>query len=162
MDEDQSIVIRTFSIPCQKIDARLRPHSTGTRVAQRVKVGVLVLADVACFETLVSCGNKTLPYRPHIGLQHENTRPRLEVVRACRTRIGLGGLAMETPNDIDVLFVAGFGPIVRDPAASRKFYSVTSVPRWLFRYSLRQIRSRLVAREDCRAIAPCQSRTQPP
>jgi hypothetical protein len=69
---------------------------------------------------------------------------------------------METPNDIDVLFVAGFDPIVRDPAASRKFYSVTSVPRWLFRYSLRQIRSRLVAREDYRAIAPCQSRTQPP
>jgi catechol 2,3-dioxygenase-like lactoylglutathione lyase family enzyme len=30
---------------------------------------------------------------------------------------------METPNDIHVLFVAGFGPIVRDPAASRKFYS---------------------------------------
>ena len=30
---------------------------------------------------------------------------------------------MKTPNDIDVLFVAGFGPIVRDPAASRKFYS---------------------------------------
>ena len=30
---------------------------------------------------------------------------------------------MKTPNNIDVLFVAGFGPIVRDPAASRKFYS---------------------------------------
>jgi len=30
---------------------------------------------------------------------------------------------METPKNIDVLFVAGFGPIVRDPAASRKFYS---------------------------------------
>ena len=30
---------------------------------------------------------------------------------------------MNTPKNIDVLFVAGFGPIVRDPAASRKFYS---------------------------------------
>ena len=30
---------------------------------------------------------------------------------------------MKTPKDIEVLFVAGFGPIVRDPAASRKFYS---------------------------------------
>src|SRR5438128_11549629 len=30
---------------------------------------------------------------------------------------------MKTPINIDVLFVAGFGPIVRDPAASRKFYS---------------------------------------
>ena len=30
---------------------------------------------------------------------------------------------MKSPNNIDVLFVAGFGPIVRDPAASRKFYS---------------------------------------
>ncbi len=29
---------------------------------------------------------------------------------------------MKTPKNIDVLFVAGFGPIVRDPAASRKFY----------------------------------------
>jgi hypothetical protein len=27
---------------------------------------------------------------------------------------------MTTPKSIDVLFVAGFGPIVRDPAASRK------------------------------------------
>jgi hypothetical protein len=26
------------------------------------------------------------------------------------------------PKNIDVLFVVGFGPIVRDPAASRKFY----------------------------------------
>ena len=32
---------------------------------------------------------------------------------------------MKTPTNIDVLFVAGFGPIVRDPAASRKFYSET-------------------------------------
>jgi predicted enzyme related to lactoylglutathione lyase len=32
---------------------------------------------------------------------------------------------MKTPPNIDVLFVAGFGPIVRDPAASRKFYSQT-------------------------------------
>ena len=32
-------------------------------------------------------------------------------------------LPMKTPKNIDVLFVAGFGPIVRDPAASRKFYS---------------------------------------
>jgi catechol 2,3-dioxygenase-like lactoylglutathione lyase family enzyme len=30
---------------------------------------------------------------------------------------------MKTPKNIDVLFVAGFGPIVRDPAPSRKFYS---------------------------------------
>jgi catechol 2,3-dioxygenase-like lactoylglutathione lyase family enzyme len=30
---------------------------------------------------------------------------------------------MKAPKNIDVLFVAGFGPIVRDPAASRKFYS---------------------------------------
>ena len=32
---------------------------------------------------------------------------------------------MKTPKNIDVLFVAGFGPIVRDPASSRKFYSET-------------------------------------
>jgi catechol 2,3-dioxygenase-like lactoylglutathione lyase family enzyme len=32
-------------------------------------------------------------------------------------------LPMKTPKNVDVLFVAGFGPIVRDPAASRKFYS---------------------------------------
>ena len=30
---------------------------------------------------------------------------------------------MKTPKNIDVLFVAGFGPIVRDAAASREFYS---------------------------------------
>ena len=30
---------------------------------------------------------------------------------------------MKTPKNSDVLFVAGFGPIVRDRAASRKFYS---------------------------------------
>ena len=30
---------------------------------------------------------------------------------------------MKTPKNIDVLFIAGFGPIVRDPIASRKFYS---------------------------------------
>jgi len=30
---------------------------------------------------------------------------------------------MKMPKNIDVLFVAGFGPIVRDSAASRKFYS---------------------------------------
>lgn len=29
---------------------------------------------------------------------------------------------MKTTDNIDVLFVAGFGPIVRDPAESRKFY----------------------------------------
>ena len=29
---------------------------------------------------------------------------------------------MKTPKNIDVLFVAGFGPIVHDPTASRKFY----------------------------------------
>jgi len=32
---------------------------------------------------------------------------------------------MKTPKNIDVLFVAGFGPIVRDPAASRNFYFET-------------------------------------
>lgn len=32
---------------------------------------------------------------------------------------------MKTPKNIDVLFVAGFGPIVRDAGASRKFYSET-------------------------------------
>jgi catechol 2,3-dioxygenase-like lactoylglutathione lyase family enzyme len=30
---------------------------------------------------------------------------------------------MLSPKNIDILFVAGFGPIVRDQAASRKFYS---------------------------------------
>jgi catechol 2,3-dioxygenase-like lactoylglutathione lyase family enzyme len=30
---------------------------------------------------------------------------------------------MKTPKNIDILFVAGFGPIVCDPAASRKFYA---------------------------------------
>ena len=30
---------------------------------------------------------------------------------------------MNTPKNIEVLFVAGFGPIVCDPAASRRFYS---------------------------------------
>ncbi len=30
---------------------------------------------------------------------------------------------MKTPGNINVLFVAGFGPIVRDEAESRKFYS---------------------------------------
>ena len=30
---------------------------------------------------------------------------------------------MKPPKNIDVLFVAGFGPIVRVPAASRRFYS---------------------------------------
>lgn len=30
---------------------------------------------------------------------------------------------VKTPKNIDVLFVVGFGPIVRDPAATRKFYS---------------------------------------
>src|SRR6266702_3428088 len=30
---------------------------------------------------------------------------------------------MKMPKNIEVLFVAGFGPIVRDPAASRRFYS---------------------------------------
>src|SRR5579862_6228417 len=29
---------------------------------------------------------------------------------------------MKTAKNIDVLFIAGFGPIVRDPAASRPFY----------------------------------------
>jgi hypothetical protein len=32
---------------------------------------------------------------------------------------------MKTPKNIEVLFVAGFGPIVGDPALSRKFYSET-------------------------------------
>jgi catechol 2,3-dioxygenase-like lactoylglutathione lyase family enzyme len=30
---------------------------------------------------------------------------------------------MTKPKNVDVLFVAGFGPIVRDPLASRRFYS---------------------------------------
>lgn len=29
---------------------------------------------------------------------------------------------MKTPKNIDVLFVVGFGPIIRDSAASRRFY----------------------------------------
>jgi catechol 2,3-dioxygenase-like lactoylglutathione lyase family enzyme len=32
---------------------------------------------------------------------------------------------MEPPKNIEVLFVAGFGPIVRDPTASRRFYYET-------------------------------------
>jgi catechol 2,3-dioxygenase-like lactoylglutathione lyase family enzyme len=32
---------------------------------------------------------------------------------------------MKTPKNIDVLFIAGFGPIVQDPTASRRFYSET-------------------------------------
>jgi hypothetical protein len=32
---------------------------------------------------------------------------------------------MKKSKSIDVLFVAGFGPIVRDPVPSRKFYSET-------------------------------------
>ena len=32
---------------------------------------------------------------------------------------------MQAPKNITVLFVAGFGPIVRDPAASRAFYDTT-------------------------------------
>jgi catechol 2,3-dioxygenase-like lactoylglutathione lyase family enzyme len=32
---------------------------------------------------------------------------------------------MKTPKNIDVLFVAGFGPIVREMADSRRFYSET-------------------------------------
>jgi len=32
---------------------------------------------------------------------------------------------MNAPQRIDVLFVAGFGPIVRDPAASRRLYAET-------------------------------------
>src|SRR4051812_16458901 len=32
---------------------------------------------------------------------------------------------MQPPTNIDVLFIAGFGPIVRDPAASRRFYAQT-------------------------------------
>jgi catechol 2,3-dioxygenase-like lactoylglutathione lyase family enzyme len=32
---------------------------------------------------------------------------------------------MKTPKNIEVLFVVGFGPIVRDSASSRKFYSET-------------------------------------
>jgi catechol 2,3-dioxygenase-like lactoylglutathione lyase family enzyme len=32
---------------------------------------------------------------------------------------------MKTPGNIEVLFVAGFGPILRDPAACRGFYSGT-------------------------------------
>jgi len=32
---------------------------------------------------------------------------------------------MKTPKNINILFVVGFGPIVNDPAESRKFYSET-------------------------------------
>ena len=32
---------------------------------------------------------------------------------------------MRTPKNIDILFVVGFGPIVLEPAASRRFYSKT-------------------------------------
>jgi catechol 2,3-dioxygenase-like lactoylglutathione lyase family enzyme len=32
---------------------------------------------------------------------------------------------MKPPKNIEVLFVAGFGPIVKDPAATRKFYADT-------------------------------------
>ena len=32
---------------------------------------------------------------------------------------------MKTSENINILFVVGFGPIVRDPAESRKFYSET-------------------------------------
>jgi catechol 2,3-dioxygenase-like lactoylglutathione lyase family enzyme len=32
---------------------------------------------------------------------------------------------MQPPKDIDVLFIAGFGPIVRESAASRRFYCDT-------------------------------------
>ena len=35
-----------------------------------------------------------------------------------------GSLPMETLRNIEVLFIAGFGPIVRDPTESRKFYSL--------------------------------------
>jgi catechol 2,3-dioxygenase-like lactoylglutathione lyase family enzyme len=34
-----------------------------------------------------------------------------------------GGIQMKMPKNINVLFVVGVGPIVRDQAASRKFYS---------------------------------------
>jgi catechol 2,3-dioxygenase-like lactoylglutathione lyase family enzyme len=34
-----------------------------------------------------------------------------------------GDMSMKMLKNIDVQFVAGFGPVVRDPAASRKFYS---------------------------------------
>src|SRR5689334_20563419 len=34
-----------------------------------------------------------------------------------------GDIPMKAPKNIDVLFVAGFGPIVRDAVACRKFYS---------------------------------------
>ncbi len=37
----------------------------------------------------------------------------------------MGKLKMKIPKNISVLFVVGFGPIVSDPTASRKFYSGT-------------------------------------
>lgn len=37
---------------------------------------------------------------------------------------------MKTPKNIDVLFVAGFGPIVRDATACRKFYCDTLALRF--------------------------------
>jgi catechol 2,3-dioxygenase-like lactoylglutathione lyase family enzyme len=52
------------------------------------------------------------PCRLHVG---ENVRARLIQDK--------GDTPMKMLKNIDVLFVAGFGPIVRDPAASRKFYS---------------------------------------
>src|SRR5262249_40128677 len=49
-------------------------------------------------------------------------RPRRETRE---NAIGQRRTPVKTPANIDVLFVAGFGPIVRDDAASRKFYRDT-------------------------------------
>jgi catechol 2,3-dioxygenase-like lactoylglutathione lyase family enzyme len=46
-----------------------------------------------------------------------------EVPTVLKIKKGKGHLPMKTPKNIEVLFVAGFGPIVRDSGASRKFYS---------------------------------------
>jgi catechol 2,3-dioxygenase-like lactoylglutathione lyase family enzyme len=47
----------------------------------------------------------------------------LRTLERMSVRANKGDIPMKMPKKIDVLFVAGFGPIVPDPAASRKFYS---------------------------------------
>jgi hypothetical protein len=54
-------------------------------------------------------------------LDVRHLRP-LENATALLLRITAADLTRIPPKNIDVLFVAGFGPIVRDPAASRGFY----------------------------------------
>jgi catechol 2,3-dioxygenase-like lactoylglutathione lyase family enzyme len=54
-----------------------------------------------------------------------HAKPNGSSVVICEGRPRAKILSVKMPKNIDVLFVAGFGPIVRDPAASRKFYSET-------------------------------------